>query len=268
MNMKPLSDEVSGTDVAGSGPGSAWQRMYGFAKVPSRWIQEGKLQEFKLPDGVPMLKTFIALAIAKGRFQRRPIGRDLEFFPATVTDLTDIACVHRTEVVRSLGLLQALGLIERLTVDPVPLGQHRRTAIYGFSGGVRPFLPLPFIHWERAEFLQGLRLRSAINLAALKVFLLLAAFRDNRSRCAMMSYDKIGEYAGIKRVDIPRALNMLVTGGLLYTRQPDPDNQIFATRYFLRGLDTAPHLNKGDAGTPLKELPSPGLYSSKSGSRR
>jgi predicted transcriptional regulator len=220
------------------------------------------LHQFKLPDGLPILKTLLALAIARGRHERRPIGRGLEFFPVSITALTEIASLHRQVVVRSLVALRSLGLIERLKIDPVVLKAPRRTSVYGFAPPATPFLPLPFIHLERAEFLPSLRVRTAVNLAALKVYLLLAALRDNRSGCSMTGYEKIAEYTGLKRIDIPRAVNLLLGAGLISTRQLDFENNFYATRYYLRGLDKAPHLSAApDEGTPLKQLPSPQLYS-------
>lgn len=258
--MKPSSSEAEATGGGASDTATSRPRMYGFSRLPSWWIQDGRLNDFKVPNGLPTLKTLVALAIIKGRFQRRRIGRGLEFFPASITELAEIAGTHRMEIVRSLDLLKSLKLIQRLELDPTALEAPRRTAVYGFTAPVTPFLPLPFVHLERAEFPSSLRLRSATNLAALKIYLLLGAFRNNRDGCTMLGYEKIIDYSGLKRIDIPRALNLLVTAGLVATRQPDFENEFFATRYFLRGLNKAPHLSRGDAGTPLKHLPSPHLY--------
>src|SRR5262245_57942066 len=125
MAMTNSNSEADGTDGNGSNstgtsPATS-KRMYGFVRLPSDWIRQGRLKEFTLAKGQTALKTYLALAVMQGRFGRRPIGRGLEFFPANVTDLAEIAGLHRQAVVQGLHDLRDLKLIERLSVNPAAL---------------------------------------------------------------------------------------------------------------------------------------------------
>lgn len=80
--------------------------------------------------------------------------------------------------------------------------------------------------------------RSKYELYAVKMFLLLAAHRDNSSLAAMSTFDTITEDAGIPRSEIKRAQTLMLTTDLLekidFDRE-DRSHQKAANQYYLKG---------------------------------
>jgi len=73
------------------------------------------------------------------------------------------------------------------------------------------------------------KLRSRVELNALKVYLLILALRNNTKNTAAVSYDKITKYTGVLRNDVRRAVSFLVTLGLVHVDQYSVDVNQYST---------------------------------------
>ncbi|KJZ52487.1 hypothetical protein [Pseudomonas marginalis] len=101
-------------------------------------------------------------------------------------------------------------------------------------------------NWAKIPFdLLSLRLRDlgnrgAVRLAALKIYVLLAARRNNNYDWTALTYEQICAHTGVRRGDIRAALSELYSLGLLHADmiQPDDGKQSFKA-YFIRGLTIA-----------------------------
>ncbi len=106
----------------------------------------------------------------------------------------------------------------------------------------------------KISFFDDCNLRQKAELDALKLMFLFAAFRDNDSNVAAISYDKITERAGIPRERIKRATSVLAANGIAYSEQmPSSKSEIgVAFGYRLRGIDSRRH--QGTLGRSLFSL--------------
>ncbi len=209
-----------------------------FSKLPSWWIDYSTLEKFKNRDGVSHLKTLMALAIARGQFERKQ-QRHGESFPASIDTLSDHAHLRRRDVVDSCRFLVRKEILRRVK-EPPCAGLHPRTSIFEFNsvrgGG---FFPVPYKHLDGSGLLQ-LRSRSPTLLTALKCYLVFGRLRNTESGRSRIGYSKLEDYA-IKRKYIRRALSLLIEHGLVEVMNAreldelDPSER-HTNEYLLKGL--------------------------------
>lgn len=80
------------------------------------------------------------------------------------------------------------------------------------------------------ESLRYIPNRGRIGLAAVKVYIILLAMRNNLTCSSSISYAKIHGYTNVRLADIRMALNILITGGFLNIRPSvysDLDNHTY-----------------------------------------
>jgi len=188
-----------------------------WVKLPIKWIRDDRQLRLFLPGdvgtSVAALKLYLVIlgCVANPRW-----GRDgEERVGISYTQLTDWASVSRSLVGPALGKLEGLVSIRR--------GAGTRTSRYGIVGFPIPNgvgwgkLPISFLK-DSAQAFEVFSARSRIDLAALKIYLLLVTFRDYRSGLSRLSYDKMHEYAAVSRTDIPKALSALTAINLISVR--------------------------------------------------
>lgn len=116
--------------------------------------------------------------------------------------------------------LEKLGLLTK-----VGSHQHRRYELTESDGGwfklpcqaiVRNGVVVPF---------QQFKLRSQVELFALKVYLYLAARRSNLYPCSLASYEKISKGTGVSERNIRQALVFLQLSGLLQDVRRERNNR-------------------------------------------
>jgi hypothetical protein len=135
----------------------------------------------------------------------------------------DIAGGSRTLIHRGLRVLESVGLIETDT--------STKTHVYRLQRYTDPgFAQLPKLHILRGEHgsrIADLSLRLTTTLNGLKLYLLLAAFRDTQKNKTLISYDNIEAYTGIRRKHIRAAIQTLLEYGLIGLRGPDQRSDVF-----------------------------------------
>lgn len=96
---------------------------------------------------------------------------------------------------------------------------------------------------DAISMFKNFKLRSRIELDALKLMLLIAAFRDNDSNMAQISYDKICEYTGMQRESIKRALSLLAINGCVFAEVGPSKQSDYGISYSYRlpGIDPYNH---------------------------
>lgn len=92
-------------------------------------------------------------------------------------------------------------------------------------------------------FFDDCNLRKNTELDAIKLFFLFAAFRNNETNVASISYEKITERAGIPRERIKRATALLAVNGVAFPEQMPSSKSSLGVSfgYRLAGIDTYRH---------------------------
>jgi hypothetical protein len=105
------------------------------------------------------------------------------------------------------GLKQLEGLVE---IEPGVARTHRYVLADYPLPGKGGWAKIPAGHLRRNKVFRRLDARSKVDLGALKLYLLLAAFRDVRTGETSLSYEKIDEYADFGRNAVSRAMSRLI----------------------------------------------------------
>ncbi|MCX5890683.1 MAG: hypothetical protein NTY36_14745 [Deltaproteobacteria bacterium] len=211
--------------------------MLAWAKFPTRWILQTKLnlitwKEHK-SDGIAALLVLIALAVKRNRDQiKGPPEDDVSMVKATYDDIQELVAISRSKVANGLGLLLGLEIIERLKDNR----SHYR--IVGLDvGGAWGKLPQDWMmqKTERISVFEPFNLRSKSELDALKLYLLMVAFRDSKSGYAIIGYEKITGYTGVNARYIKKAKSHLISLELIHV-DLDHDAINPPLRYTILGL--------------------------------
>ncbi|MEO7470248.1 MAG: helix-turn-helix domain-containing protein [Sphingobium limneticum] len=233
--------------------------MQSWVKLPTAWILDDGLKAFRweAQRGGPEVAALMLLAII-GHHAEATTG----IAKISYDDMTDAAGISRALVSRALDVLIERELIARapggrgtwglVNYDPA-LGWAKLPA-RGLYGGatVRAF--------------QNFTLRHRNELFAMKLYFLFAAFRDNVSNCASISYDRIVERTGVPRDGIKAAISTLIINGLLYVENSPSWDARAATgqsspiynRYRLTHLDSYRHAGTSGRGEdPFPSLDEP-----------
>jgi hypothetical protein len=177
-----------------------------WVRLPTGWIEDGGLKSFTWRDrGIDSLAALMLLiAIAHRADQATGEVR------VTYNDLVLATGLSRTSVAAGLGKLEGR-LIEKHSQSMYSL-----TAFDPHGGWA--ILPYERLYTPRGQikFFQDLKKRKAIELNALKLYLLFVARRDRDTNQAHISYDKIEAYTGIARDDIKPAISFLLHAGMIY----------------------------------------------------
>lgn len=183
-----------------------------WVRMPSTWIKKGGLTVFSprnQGEAVTALKLYLAILSAAGG--KRLPDSDRSCTALSYTDLESQSDVSRGMIPRGLGLLEPL-----IRVEP---GTGRATNLYVIrdypAKGAGGWAKLPSGYIQQDNKLRGFSPRSRTDLSALKLYLLLLAFRENVSNEARISYDKIREYSNLHRNDISRACSKLLDSKLV-----------------------------------------------------
>lgn len=205
----------------------SWSRMP-WAKMPSAWISERMgLRAFKAGDpgrSIAALKLYLTI-LAEVRHGEGSEG--LGRATLSYTQLENLADLSRSMIRPGLDLLASLKMLSVEAGD----GRTHRYVIADYpppgEGGWRQ---IPIGHLRRAGFFKRISARSKGDLAALKLYLVLATFRDGKSGETSLSYERIDHYTDVRRNDISRGISRLVDLDAVRVRS---------------GRDSADHANQG-----------------------
>lgn len=220
-----------------------------WARMPSDWIRNEELKNLSWSrigsDGTAALGIYAALVIKANRdgisepsLRDRPIDQIVT--GATYDDLQDLTHLSRSKLSGGIRVLQQKNL---LTLQ----GNSRaRNYLVGGSREAKKWAPLPHNPWfSPSDGLIPLRtftFRNKTEFQAMKLYMLLAAFRDNASRQTHISYPTITAYSGIDRNDIRRAISLLIDHELVHVTNSESMNAPgrMQNSYSLTGFSLGP----------------------------
>lgn len=220
-----------------------------WVRLPSAWIDEGRLTELSWKsggDGSDNIAALMALtAIAHAADQESGVGR------LTYDDICASTGLSRAKLSNGLDVLKHIKVIER---GPEAARSTYRLVNY-----------TPDQHWAklpaksmysaaRIASYADFQLRRAAELDALKLFFLFVARRGRDTNLANIGYDKIEDYTGIKRPRIKTAISFLASLSLIYVEHiPSKTNsQGVSNAYRIVGLDSHNHM--GTRGRVMNEF--------------
>lgn len=212
-------------------------------QLPTQWIHDRELKQLRW--GLQGSDATAALMVMLVMVHRRPLlsnGTNGDNFSITYDDLEVALNISRSKISKGISLLVQQGWIMRgdgrslysFTSPDTPWGKVPVKALYDRHGAISAF-----DHW---------RLRSPLELDALKLYFLLIAFRDTQRNYVIMRYHRMNEYTGVQVGKIKGALNLLVTSNLIYVEREakDPfDRTNPANLYRLRAVDPYKHAGTG-----------------------
>ncbi|MBC3876646.1 hypothetical protein H8K38_02370 [Undibacterium sp. FT79W] len=188
--------------------------------------------------GTAALLILFALAIISNRRQKQDGLRENETVLATYEDIQDLLPISRA--------LLAKGLRHLLDLGAITVTRTGRNSLYTLTGievnGKWCMLPQQHL-FNKHSYLQRLKffvdqIKRPSSLHAVKLYMLLLAFRTNGDNIARISYDNIGEYSGMRREDISTAIQALVAAQLVRLDKDEEKarGERMHNRYYILGL--------------------------------
>ena len=161
--------------------------------------------------------------------------------------LCDLTGVSRTKVSKGLKVLESVSMIEKGFIGRVNV--YSITNFLCTSGWAK--LPAKGLYnkgMSRVEAFASFKLSSEIELHALKIILIIAAFRDNATNHTQLSYEKISEYSFVQKNDIKSALSLLVANKLIQVDSIPTELNEFSTSNVYRLCHLEVHKHRGTIG--------------------
>jgi len=208
--------------------------MQSWVRMPSRWLRQ-KEADLILPkmvwvgDGkaaqISALMIYIVMvhhARRLDQLDREDVinGDELPYQNGEVnlsySDMQKITDLSRTMVSAGIKILVGYGLIQRLP-ESKGLGKKARYIVDDFDGAFG-WAKLPMRKLYRSGVITAFgdfNLRKRTELDALKIYLIIVAFRDRNANETRISFDKISDYTGVTRNYIKAALSFLVVQNLI-----------------------------------------------------
>jgi len=216
-----------------------------------RWAPDGVLSQ---ASSTVALMLYVALHfMAENVLDEGPMGITLSKRVAAVSYdelMHAIGGRSRTLVSQGLQRLDQLQLIKRLGSH-----QKRRYELAVSTGGWFKLPCQAILRGGVIEPFTHMTLRSRHELHALKVYLYLAARRDNSLTCTLATYETISRATGVPERNMRKALVTLTTTGLLADIHRERDAQggtaaYGPNRYYLRGHNQLFQSAGGTSVTP------------------
>ncbi|WAB99737.1 hypothetical protein OSW16_08885 [Pseudomonas putida] len=236
-----------------------------FARLPIKWIQGGGITAFDSRVGddartralqnasIAALRLFISLCMLADYHT----GQVRTTYPKLIA----LCGMSRPIVARSLKRLVQEGLLKKIDS---PIREGTVLQLSGWEDSFHGKLPKSSLYdGSRTQLLVLHQFEySALSLYALKVFLVICAFRSSKNyNIATINYSTISRLSGVPTHQIPGSLNRLYHLDLISYKQADYydlGNEMDRTnRYLVRGLgDRWPAFNpvqaSGKGGRPSK----------------
>ncbi|MEE1865382.1 hypothetical protein [Pseudomonas auratipiscis] len=228
-----------------------------FARLPIKWIQGGSVAAFdSRVDGgarclleqntsLGALRLYVSLCMIANYYT----GQVTTTYPKLIA----LSGLSRPIVARSLKRLVEVGLLEKYGK---PLREGTVLQMAGWEENFHGKLPKSRLYdGSRTQLLVLHQFEfSALSLYALKVFLVICAFRNKDNfNIATINYSTISRLAGVPMYQIPGSLNRLYHLELISYKQADyyelgNTEQDRTNRYLVRGLG-----DKWPAFNPLNQ---------------
>lgn len=190
-------------------PPWAGPKMQPWAKLPTAWIMNDELKAFRWKDqrGGHETAALMVLAIIAHHAET-----DTGIAKLSYIELAAKAGISKASVSAALNILEERGLITRGSEGKGTLG----IANYNPTAGWTKFPARGLYSGGVVAAFQHFTLRNKNELFAMKLYFLFAAFRDNDSNYASISYDKIVERTGIARESVRAGISLLAANGLVH----------------------------------------------------
>ena len=227
-----------------------------WAKIPTAWVRDDLgLRDFTWreqgADATAALILLIALAIRSNQANR--IEDVTQRGVYTYDNLHALTLLSRAKIATGLRLLEKHKIIT--------VARNKRTNQYtlpGISeGGKWAQLPQSYLLVGRVlKGFSGFQLRHRTELNALKLYLLLLAYRDVKGNFTAIGYERICELTGFTRNDVVRARSLLIsleliTFNLVFFEKHEQLNDDFtraSSRYRILGFGIKNELRSQPSG--------------------
>lgn len=170
-----------------------------FCALPSKWILDNGLKEFRLDSEgkiIAALKILLTLNLVMD-FHSKETCR------ISYSDIEKVTQLSRPMIRNGLSTLIDKHLISVNCKKSENKGLIYKFNTHGSNGWAR--IPKD----KLIGFLKGLRNRGRNSSASLKIYLTLASLRNNQSDIANIGYEKLREYTGLQSKDIRSAIETL-----------------------------------------------------------
>ena len=183
--------------------------MRKWVKLPSEWMEEGGLSEFRWRAGTGASETAALMTLITIAHRA---DLDSGLTRVTYDEMITATGTSRTMIANGLDILAARDLLIR---EPEGRSTYQLTH-YG-PGHIWAALPAkPLYDTSGAmPIFEDFHLRKVAELDALKIYLAFAARRDTQQNVTRITYDQISDYAGVPIKRIKRALGILNINGLV-----------------------------------------------------
>ena len=216
-----------------------------WVSLPTAWIEAGGLKKFKWASagGHRVAALMVLMVIAHHADQDDGVAK------VTYDALGDATGLSRVVISAALTLLIKRGLIRR----PEGGGQSALQLV-DFDRTVAGWGKLPFRGLYAGRTIPGFsafRLRSIVELDALKIYLLFVARRNNKTNYVNITYDGIEDRTGIARERIRSALTLLAACNMVHIDHVKSTTNDYglANAYRLVHLDPYRHMGTTGRGS-------------------
>lgn len=187
-----------------------------WAKLPSAWIHKGTLPalaNIDSRDAINALKLYMVVALFAtfSAAPKRPAGTAL----LTPADILSYGGIPSSAIQMAVRNLSNLDLLTARFGEKESTYKLKHFNTRGWAKLPKRFLlsasDLNPNHGRLHQFSAS----QPENLNTLSIYLVLLAFRENKSSSASISYDRLVRYSGVPRIKIRKALNSLLKLGWL-----------------------------------------------------
>ena len=213
---------------------------------PSGWVRNGGLQRFRWNPSSGSTATAALMLLAVIAHHADPITGK-----ATIT----YDHMHRATGLSRLKISAGLRWLEHENVlEPASSDRRSTYAIAGYAPA-RAFggwakLPAKRMYNAAGNItaFQDFKLRSRVELDAMKLYFLFAAFRDGSTNVANLSYERITQYTGIERNSIKPALSFLAANVMVAVDQLQSSTNEHGVSNTYRVIGIDPNVHRGTRG--------------------
>jgi len=214
--------------------------------MPSEWIRNGGLKKFKWAGESPSDNTAALMTLAPILHRA---DRETGLAKLTYDDLQLATTLSRSKISAGLEMLEHRKLIER--------GHDGRSTFllsdFNPSFGWAKLPARDLYRDKTVMFFEELKLRSRVELEALKLWYFFAARRDNDVNLAKVTYDHITDGTGIRRERIKGGLSLLAANAMVHVeRIPSRHSEYgVANAYRLPQIDPSRHMGSVGRGMSI-----------------
>lgn len=197
--------------------------MRDWVKMPSTWLRQGdpfplskmKWQGANKSDNTAALMVYIAMLHHTNDEHVRDLP-DIGFCKITYTALSEITNLSRKKVSAGINMLCEMEVISKEKVGSSNIYEIENYPAPKKGGwAMLPARALYSYNYTQITAFKDFKLRSKVELNALKIYLIIAVFRDNNLNTTKIGYDKLSGYSGVRKNDIKSALSMLIASSLI-----------------------------------------------------